>query len=81
MGLYNVKVSPYVPNPIRCLKCQKFGHGKGNVRGNLNVLSVERKITRASIARTIRSAPIVVNLTWLHPKIVNISLEKKKSKR
>jgi hypothetical protein len=52
-----------------------------NVKGNLNVLSVERKITRASIVRTIRSAPIVVNLTWLHPKIVNISLEKKKSDR
>jgi hypothetical protein len=54
---------------------------RANVKGNLNVLSVERKITRASIVRTIRSAPIVVNLTWLHPKIVNISLEKKKSKR
>jgi hypothetical protein len=50
---------------------------RANVRGNLNVLSVERKITRASIVRTIRSAPIVVNFAWLHPTIVNISLEKK----
>ena len=33
MGLYNVKVSPYVPNPIRCFKCQKFGHGKGQCKG------------------------------------------------
>ena len=35
MGLYNVKVSPYVPNPIRCFKCQKFGHGKGQCKGKL----------------------------------------------
>jgi hypothetical protein len=41
---------------------------------------VERKITRDSVVRTIRNAAIVVNLTWLHPKIVNISLEKKKFK-
>jgi hypothetical protein len=35
MGLYNVKVSPYVQNPIRCFKCQKFGHGKGQCNGKL----------------------------------------------
>ena len=35
MGLYNVKVSPYVPIPIRCFKCQKFGHGKGQCKGKL----------------------------------------------
>ena len=33
MGLYKVKVSPYVPNPIRSFKCQKFGHGKGQCKG------------------------------------------------
>ena len=33
MGLYNVKVSPYVPNPIRCFKGQRFGHGKGQCKG------------------------------------------------
>jgi hypothetical protein len=46
---------------------------KANAKGNLNVLSVQRKTTRASIVITIQSAPIVVNLTWLHRKIVNIS--------
>jgi hypothetical protein len=36
---------------------------RANVNENLNVLSVERKITRDSVVRTIRNAAIVVNLT------------------
>jgi hypothetical protein len=54
---------------------------KASAMGNLNVLSVQRKTTRASIVITIRSAPIVVSLTWLHRKIVNISRKKKRSKK
>lgn len=25
-GFYNLKVRPYIPAPVRCFKCQKFGH-------------------------------------------------------
>ena len=32
MGLFNVRVSPYVPNLVRCFKCQKFGHDKGKLK-------------------------------------------------
>ena len=32
IGLYNVKVNPYIPNPVRCFKCQKFGHGQGQCK-------------------------------------------------
>jgi len=28
-----VPVSPYIPNPLHCFKCQKFGHGKNACRG------------------------------------------------
>ena len=35
MGLYKVRVSPYVQNPVPCFKCQKFGHGKGQCKGKL----------------------------------------------
>jgi len=48
MGLYKVKVSPYVPNPIR-----NSDMVKASVKGNLDVLSVQRKTTRASIVITI----------------------------
>ena len=26
VGYYIVKVNPYIPNPLRCYNCQKFGH-------------------------------------------------------
>ena len=28
IGYYVVKVQMYVPNPLRCFNCQKFGHSK-----------------------------------------------------
>ena len=34
IGPYNVRVSTYIPNPVRCFKCQKFGHGKGQCKGH-----------------------------------------------
>ena len=33
VGPYRQKVSLYVPNPLRCYKCQKFGHGEKQCRG------------------------------------------------
>ena len=30
-GYLNIPVAPYIPNPLRCFKCQKFGHGKKHV--------------------------------------------------
>ena len=32
VGYYRVTVSQFIPNPIRCYKCQKFGHTKFNCR-------------------------------------------------
>ena len=34
VGYYRVAVSQYIPNPVRCYKCQKFGHTKFNCRKN-----------------------------------------------
>ena len=35
IGLYNVRVNPYIPNPVRCFKCQKFGHGQCQCKGKI----------------------------------------------
>ncbi|XP_055936892.1 uncharacterized protein LOC129966489 [Argiope bruennichi] len=34
-GYMKLIVRPYVPNPLRCFKCQRFGHSKANCRGAL----------------------------------------------
>ena len=31
---YRVAVSQFIPNPVKCYKCQKFGHTKFNCRKN-----------------------------------------------
>ncbi|KAM7309799.1 uncharacterized protein ISCGN_006784 [Ixodes scapularis] len=32
-GYINCKVRPYVPNPLRCFRCQRYGHGSRACRG------------------------------------------------
>ncbi|GFU82661.1 uncharacterized protein TNCV_2900021 [Trichonephila clavipes] len=34
-GYLNCKILPYVPNPLRCFKCQRFGHSQTSCRGQL----------------------------------------------
>ncbi|GFW50406.1 putative RNA-directed DNA polymerase from transposon X-element [Trichonephila clavipes] len=34
-GYLNCKMRPYVPNPLRCFKCQRFGHSQTSCRGQL----------------------------------------------
>lgn len=32
VGYLRVEVEPYIPNPLRCFSCQKFGHGKATCK-------------------------------------------------
>ncbi|GFS87116.1 uncharacterized protein K02A2.6 [Trichonephila clavipes] len=34
-GYLNCKVRPYIPNPLRCFKCQRFGNSQTSCRGQL----------------------------------------------
>ncbi|GBN76990.1 hypothetical protein AVEN_19535-1 [Araneus ventricosus] len=34
-GYMRLAVRPYIPNPLRCFKCQRFGHSKTSCRGTL----------------------------------------------
>ncbi|GFW30218.1 uncharacterized protein TNCV_3067701 [Trichonephila clavipes] len=31
----NCKIRPYIPNPLRCFKCPRFGHSQTSCRGQL----------------------------------------------
>lgn len=35
VGHLRVAVSLYIPNPLRCFKCQKYGHGKTTCKGQV----------------------------------------------
>ncbi|XP_049523873.1 uncharacterized protein LOC125945682 [Dermacentor silvarum] len=34
-GYVKIRVRPYIPNPLRCFKCQRFGHSSQNCRGRI----------------------------------------------
>ncbi|GFW51841.1 uncharacterized protein TNCV_1187731 [Trichonephila clavipes] len=34
-GYLNCKIRPYIPNPLRCFRCQRFGHSQTSCRGQL----------------------------------------------
>ncbi|GFV77812.1 uncharacterized protein TNCV_4674061 [Trichonephila clavipes] len=34
-GYINCKIRPYIPNPLRCFKCQRFGNSQTACRGQL----------------------------------------------
>ena len=35
VGYMNIKVDPFIPNPLRCFQCQLFGHTKNNCKRGL----------------------------------------------
>ena len=33
IGYMNIRVDAYIPNPLRCFKCQEYGHGSAKCKG------------------------------------------------
>ncbi|XP_055942027.1 uncharacterized protein LOC129972071 [Argiope bruennichi] len=54
-GYLNCKVRPYIPNPIRCYNCQRFGHSKTACRGHRPVLDVQLLAIKLMIALETRN--------------------------
>lgn len=51
VGLYTFKTEPFIPTPIRCNKCQKFGHKTKNCRND------HKTCARCAGAHEIESCP------------------------
>jgi len=78
IGYIRVPVSPYIPNPLRCFKCQKFGHGKNACRGRETCATRGQVGHTSSNVQVSRSAPTALALTLPSAKPVqNGSLKKK----
>ncbi|GFW49191.1 uncharacterized protein TNCV_3057011 [Trichonephila clavipes] len=63
-GYLNCKIRPYIPNPPRCFKCQRFGHSQTSCRGQLTC-SRCASVGHASTDCTLE--PKCVNCTQSHP--------------
>ncbi|GFY22238.1 uncharacterized protein TNCV_3298811 [Trichonephila clavipes] len=62
-GYLNWKVHPYIPNPLRCFKSQRFGHSQTSCRGQLTCsrcASVGHASTDCSLE------PKCINCSLLH---------------
>ncbi|GFU61345.1 uncharacterized protein TNCV_3544731 [Trichonephila clavipes] len=63
-GYLNCKIRPYIPNPLRCFKCQRFGHSQASCRGQLTC-SRCASVGHSSTDCTLE--PKCVNCTQSHP--------------
>ena len=80
LGYYIVNVSPYIPNPLRCFQCQKFGHSKRWCKTNLPVGNVAAKATMAANAPLRQLAVLIVRATIrLHRSRALFGFRRKKS--
>ncbi|GFY07885.1 putative RNA-directed DNA polymerase from transposon BS [Trichonephila clavipes] len=77
-GYLNCRIRPYIPNPLRCFKCQRFVHSQTSCRGQLNCsrcASVGHTSTDCSLE------PKCVNCLQPHPSDSKICLKGKIKKQ
>ncbi|GFW36815.1 uncharacterized protein TNCV_4348561 [Trichonephila clavipes] len=63
-GYLNCKIRPYVPNPLRCFKCQRFGHSQTACRGQL---TCSRCATVGHSSTDCTLEPRCINCSQSHP--------------
>ncbi|GFW64060.1 uncharacterized protein TNCV_707651 [Trichonephila clavipes] len=76
-GYLNFKIRPYIPNPLRCYKCQRFGHSQTSCRGQLTC-SRCASVGHSSADCTLK--PKCVNCTESHPSNSKLCLKWKTEK-
>ncbi|XP_067137233.1 uncharacterized protein [Centruroides vittatus] len=63
-GYLRCAVHPYIPNPLRCFKCQRFGHSQTYCRGESLCAQCE---TEGHNSTGCKSTPHCVNCKDAHP--------------
>ena len=79
MYCYLWAVSQFIPNPVRCYKCQKFGHTKFNCRKNEVAINVGKRITLTP--RNVKmNQNVLIAKVSMHQMIKNFQNGKKRKK-
>ncbi|GFW06473.1 uncharacterized protein TNCV_2188071 [Trichonephila clavipes] len=63
-GYLNCKIHPYFPNPLRCFKCQRFGHSQTSSHGQL---TCSRCASVGHSSSNCTLEPKCVNCSQSHP--------------
>ncbi|GFV74543.1 uncharacterized protein TNCV_5129851 [Trichonephila clavipes] len=63
-GYLNCKIRPYIPNHLRCFKCQRFGHSPSSCRGQL---TCSRCASVGHASTDCNLEPKCVNCSQSHP--------------
>ena len=64
VGYERIEVRPYVPNPMRCFKCQKFGHGSMRCKSSKTICG---RCTGEHDSKDCKLTPKCVNCSGNHP--------------
>ncbi|GBM50153.1 hypothetical protein AVEN_50050-1 [Araneus ventricosus] len=69
IAYFNLSVRPYIPNPLRCYKFQRFGH---TVQSCRSVDTCARCSLRGHDSKTCSSTPTCVNCKGYHPAYAKV---------
>ncbi|GFW28621.1 uncharacterized protein TNCV_2317691 [Trichonephila clavipes] len=64
VGYLNCKIRPYIPNPLRCFRCQRFGHSQTSCRGQL---TCSRCASAGHSSTDCTLEPKCINCSQSHP--------------
>ena len=79
VAYFRVSVEIYIPNPLRCHSCQKYGHHENRLRKTLSVQIVaSRQITRNKIVEILLTVLTGVKNTVLTLKNARFGTKKNK---
>ena len=70
VGYFNIAVEHYIPKPLRCFKCQKYGHGSQSCRGSLICYVALNMTIKVHSALNFQNALTATVAIWHLPKIV-----------
>ena len=79
VGYYRVAVSQFIPNPVRCYKCQKFGHTKFNCRKMRFAINMGKRITLTPSNVKMNQNVLIAKVS-MHQMIKNVQNGKKRKK-